>query len=100
MAQKHYHNDFKKLNGIDESRTASEKILDKVMRGRESSLPVATHPEPASLPRKKVKREGEDNREIKSAEILDKLMKTVAVSNNSAKVEKGLSVLLKCLGEE
>ena len=29
---KYYHNDIKKQLGIDDSRTASEKLLDKVIR--------------------------------------------------------------------
>ena len=29
MTQKHYQNDYKKLLGVDESRTASEKLLDR-----------------------------------------------------------------------
>lgn len=28
---KYYHNDYKKMIGLDETRTASEKILDKVI---------------------------------------------------------------------
>jgi hypothetical protein len=35
QGQKHYHNDYKKQMGIDESRTASEKLLDRKFRNRE-----------------------------------------------------------------
>jgi len=31
--QKYYHNDYKKLMGLDETRTASEKLLDRAVGG-------------------------------------------------------------------
>ena len=31
--QKYYHNDYKKLLGVDESRTASEQLLDRAIGG-------------------------------------------------------------------
>jgi hypothetical protein len=34
MAKHHYNNNYKKLLGIDESRTASEKLLDKIISTR------------------------------------------------------------------
>ena len=37
MAEKHYQNDYKKLMGVDESRTASEKLLDKFGRKNASN---------------------------------------------------------------
>ncbi len=33
MKDKYYHNDYKKMMGLDETRTASEKLLDKALGG-------------------------------------------------------------------
>lgn len=49
--QKYYHNDYKKLMGVDESRTASEKLLDRAIGGTRPA-PIVKEEQP---PLKKIK---------------------------------------------
>lgn len=57
MTEKHYHNDYKRLIGLDESRTASEKLLDKAIGKKEQIRQPLI--EPINEPTKRVKREAE-----------------------------------------
>lgn len=55
MAEKHYLNDYKRIMGVDESRTASEKLLDRAIRRRDPPAQTADKEE-REEPVKKVKR--------------------------------------------
>lgn len=55
MAEKHYLNDYKRIMGVDESRTASEKLLDRAIRKRDPAAHIVEKVD-REEPMKKVKR--------------------------------------------
>lgn len=90
--QKYYHNDYKKLMGVDESRTASEKLLDRAIGGvRPAAKPKEEQPR-----MKKVK---EEQSNLTHSQILGKVMKNVSSNNSAGKLLKPLSLLKKCLND-
>lgn len=93
MAQKYYHNDYKKLLGVDETRTASEKLLDKAIGGFRPPFEAKEE----KLPQKKVK---EEHSSLTHSEVLAKVLKNIEGNSNAGKLIKPLSILKKCLGDK
>ncbi len=78
--------------GLDQTRTASEKLLDKAIGG------VKKVPETVVKPvQKKVKQE---NISLTHSEVLNKLIKNIEGNKNAVKVLKPLSILKKCLNDQ
>lgn len=92
MSQKYYHNDYKKMLGLDETRTASEKLLDKAIGGFRQKVEVKEE----RPPEKKVK---EEHVALAHREVLEKLMKNIESNTNASKVLKPLNILKKCLND-
>lgn len=92
MTQKYYHNDYKKMMGLDETRTASEKLLDKAIGGFKAVPELASRPA-----EKKVKEEAVS---LSHAEVLGKLTKNIENSKSAVKVLKPLAILRKCLNDQ
>ena len=92
MSQKYYHNDYKKMMGLDETRTASEKLLDKAIGGAKKVSEVVVKPV-----EKRVK---EENVSLTHSEVLNKLLKNIEGNKSAVKVVKPLSILKKCLNDQ
>ena len=88
MTQKYYHNNYKQLLGIDQTRTASEKLLDKAIGG------VKPEPKQEKVIEKKVKQEHSN---LTHQEVLDKIIKNFDGNSNASKLVKPVNILKKCL---
>ena len=92
MSNKYYHNDYKKMMGVDETRTASEKLLDKAIGGFRKAVEVVEKPA-----EKKVK---EENVSLTHSDVLGKLVKNIENNRNAVKLVKPLNILKKCLNDQ
>lgn len=77
MDQKHYHNDYKKLHGVDESRTASEKLLDRNLTKRREAEGLNLTEVRQSEPQKKVKKESHAGENIDAGDVIKKVIKAI-----------------------
>jgi hypothetical protein len=92
MTNKYYHNDYKKMMGVDETRTASEKLLDKAIGAFKKTVEVVDKPT-----EKKVK---EENLNLTHLDILNKLVKNIEGNKNAVKLLKPLNILKKCMNDQ
>lgn len=92
MKDKYYHNDYKKMMGLDETRTASEKLLDKAIGGFKGKTEVVQ-----KIIEKKIK---EENVNLTHIDVFNKLAKNIENNKNAVKVLKPLNILRKCLNDQ
>jgi hypothetical protein len=93
MSQKYYHNDYKKMMGLDETRTKSEKLLDRAVGGFRQREELVQE----RVLQKKVK---EEHTVLSHREIREKLVKSIEGNTNAGKVLKPLNILKKCVNDQ